>query len=462
MIRLFAVCLALVLALTASLAVAQWPGLPILRSRSTGAAGTSAPTVTGVALNGGTTGSYTSGAGSGTAIGPIAVTMSDSSTFDGTLATSSGTPGSYFSIASAQLQTNGTTPTCTTSTPYNFSIIATPGAGEVGSPFTQAVTVTCNPSGGGVACNVGPNAPSVPAPAQAASFTTCAANYDFTNNTNFTDNGHTYSWGTLSTWLDCAGSSNPLWTIYSNNNNCHVHYVSDGAVPQVLDIYFDPSADFSSLTTTVTMQTSGSGNNSNLSQALFTVPNARYVEFVVRTETNTQTNACNGCETNNTWSWGGNGNPNFIEWDYLEMYQSVVANGGIGHPWDGATLNLNNLREPGMQSGYDPTQYHTYGFRIANDTSGNVSVCNYLDGTILDSTLQGAPYKCATGSYTPVPLGRSIMVLSSGPNVATNYTVTGHFYIQWLRVWECSGYATGECYNTTAQVTNGGALTGPP
>jgi hypothetical protein len=85
---------------------------------------------------------YTSGASTGTAIGNASATLS-SGTFTGTWGTS-GTAGADFTFAGNQLQTNGATPTCTTTTPLSLNIVATqPGA----KPFPQAITVTCNPMG---------------------------------------------------------------------------------------------------------------------------------------------------------------------------------------------------------------------------------------------------------------------------------------------------------------------------
>jgi hypothetical protein len=109
------------------------------------------PVISGITLNGGTIGSYSTGVASGTVIGPIVVTMSNSSSFDGTLSLS-GTYGADFSINSGNLVTNtpgsstGQTPTCTVSTPLSLNIVATPGTGEGGSSFPQAVTVTCYPA----------------------------------------------------------------------------------------------------------------------------------------------------------------------------------------------------------------------------------------------------------------------------------------------------------------------------
>lgn len=108
------------------------------------------PTITGVKLAGGTAGNYANGAASGTSTGAITVSMSDGSSYDGSLQPLTGTDAAKFTLSSttlpSNLNTNGTTPTCpSTPATYNLNIIAAPGSGEGGGNFTQAVTVTCSP-----------------------------------------------------------------------------------------------------------------------------------------------------------------------------------------------------------------------------------------------------------------------------------------------------------------------------
>ena len=106
-------------------------------------------TITGVSPS---TASYTSGITSGATIAAVGVGMSPvSPASTATLALSTGSAAD-FSLSSTTLPSNivanGSTPTCTSSTPLSFNLVATqPGA--TGSPYTQAVTVTCNPASTG-------------------------------------------------------------------------------------------------------------------------------------------------------------------------------------------------------------------------------------------------------------------------------------------------------------------------
>lgn len=92
--------------------------------------------------------SYITGIVSGTQIGAaIAVTMSTDS-FTGSLSLT-GTNAADFALSSTTLpsyiESNGSTPTCSSNTNYNVNIVATQ-SGATGSPYTQPVTITCTPS----------------------------------------------------------------------------------------------------------------------------------------------------------------------------------------------------------------------------------------------------------------------------------------------------------------------------
>ena len=89
--------------------------------------------------------SFNSGAATGTVVGAISVGMSPTSpAFSGTLSLT-GTNAGNFQLSStslpANLETNGAL-ACTT---YSLNVVATQ-AGATGSPFTQAVTITCTPA----------------------------------------------------------------------------------------------------------------------------------------------------------------------------------------------------------------------------------------------------------------------------------------------------------------------------
>lgn len=142
MIRLFAACL--MLALSINEAVAQWPGLPVLRTRGVGVSGTSGPPPQTISSITPTSCSVPTG-GTGTCA-TMTVTMSNgnSPAFSGTLSvgTSGGgctdTTAGNFVMSGANLNlTNASIATGS----YTGCVMATQ-TGISNSPFVQAVTIT--------------------------------------------------------------------------------------------------------------------------------------------------------------------------------------------------------------------------------------------------------------------------------------------------------------------------------
>lgn len=285
--------------------------------------------------------------------------------------------------------------------------------------------------------------PTVPAGAQAAGFTTLAANWDFTANT-MCIAGSCVPASPLSNWLDCAGASNPQW--WELGNCVDTTIITDGGVG-TLDLRFN-IANWPGQNSN-TMQTA---NRTNTSTSM-AFPTGIYVEIKSRNPTYVGT--CNSsapsCSQNDFfgWSTANNTSSPFVEWDFIEMYGQATVNGGIAHNWNGANGGDQlSTREPGSVPGYDPTIYHIYGTRVTTDGAGNVALCFYLDNTILTP--------CGSDSLlSPTPLPHDFFSLETGPyTFPNNFLQNSHYYIQWIRVWECAGWATGQC--------NGTMLTGAP
>jgi hypothetical protein len=174
------------------------------------------------------------------------------------------------------------------------------------------------PPSNGIACDIGPNyTGTIPAGAQAAGFTHCAANYDFTTSSNFTYNGNTYNFSNLSTWLDCAGASNPLWFHTGYNSPAtpcsDISIVNDGGT-QVLHIVWTP-ADAQSGSQVSGIQLANANNTQYQ-----TFPVGTYVEGLFRSTAASQyaLSISNPIIGFNMWS------PQpccgFVEWDIDESY----------------------------------------------------------------------------------------------------------------------------------------------
>jgi hypothetical protein len=319
-----------------------------------------------------------------------------------------------------------------------------------GSPSTElsvqivpAASPTPPPSNG-IACDIGPNYKgSIPAAAQAAGFTHCAANYDFTQP----------FFATESSWLDCAGASNPMWAqvIFANGSNppcSDIRIMSDGGI-QALDISFPTSLLGTSTTNQLATENVNNGGT-NLPSGFNGFPNGSYIEMVWRVSSATQ-NSCPSSNTNcifaDIWSWdtSSTSSNGHIEWDFTELYGYVGTDGGC----DGAT-NCNGIGQPGHVSGFDPTVYNTYATRVTLDGTGNVARCNYLNGNILLPC--AVPGAGVSGSALNL---RHFLYMTLGPqNLSGSITQNQDMYVQRTTVWECSGWQTGEC--------NGPVLTTSP
>ena len=102
-------------------------------------------TIAGVYLNGGKSGAFTSGLANST-IGSVKVDMSNGSPFNGTVTSSNAGFAIGGSNATVRVvQTSGSPPTCSSPTPINFNLTASPGSGEGGGNLILPITVVCQP-----------------------------------------------------------------------------------------------------------------------------------------------------------------------------------------------------------------------------------------------------------------------------------------------------------------------------
>lgn len=210
-------------------------------------------------------------------------------------------------------------------------------------------------------------APSVPAAAQAAGFTTLAANYDFTQ--------------TLpSNWLGCVPDDGQTHQWYQQGQGnpppCDVAQVYDAvAGSNVLDIPFKASYGstyFQNIQTSSTDYTRAT-----------TFPNA-YWEIVYRTQTSPSVPAPayevnGGVTTLFEWFFPGNSSPSGVEQDTVEewlFYPSSPTDGLL----DWNTGASNSAQVFSGRRTFDPTQYHTWAARITSDGT-TIAQCSYLDGT---------------------------------------------------------------------------------
>jgi hypothetical protein len=214
-------------------------------------------------------------------------------------------------------------------------------------------------------------APPVPAAAQAAGFTTLAANYDFTQ--------------PLPTgWLDCAGPLNAppsqppaeAWFYYNSANSCS---------------NLSQSTDQGSLALNMPLFPSDNQNGGEL-DTITTFPNA-YWEVVFRFQTTPDPGAAGGYNSPGSyltlyqWYYPNPTSPSGIEQDSVEQF----FGGATQYVSDGLIDWNNNAASPSFggntaPSNYDPRAYHTWGALLTSD-GGRQGQESYLDGAKIGSAV---------------------------------------------------------------------------
>jgi hypothetical protein len=327
----------------------------------------------------------------------------------------------------------------------------------------QAVAVGSDP----IACDVGPNyIGSIPAPAQAAGFTHCVANYDFTQTGPFINGGNTYQWSNLSSWLECAGASSPLlFTInYGIPGNCNdISITTDGGT-QVLQMIYTPS-DTSGQTWLSTDSNRGYPNSAGVRTHI-----GFYVEEDMRVTANTFNTCASwnpGCIYFAFWkgevqgSCTNNCANQDIELDVVEMYGNG-SGGGNGTSGGGSGCcggaTYSNI------SGYDRTQYNIYG-ALGTATNGGSGSTNLEYCWILNEVSPSVSCGTAAVDYNelagvtmewyPAMVGPQRSDNACGSNRTQSCSPTGNqvVLIQRMTIWSCSGYSGNSsgfpCYTSS-------------
>jgi hypothetical protein len=312
-----------------------------------------------------------------------------------------------------------------------------------------------------IACDVGtPYIGSIPAPAQAAGFTHCVANYDFTQTGSFASGGYTYQWTNLSSWLQCAGALSPLLFEhnYGNPSNCNdISITTDGGT-QVLQMIYTPS-DTNGQTWLATDSSSGYPNSVGIR-----THTGFYVEEVWR-QTPASFNTCQsympGCLEFAFWSiqvQGGCPGCFDLEFDFLETYGNGSGGGnGVsgGGSATGASVCFSCI------SGYDRTQYNTYGGlnTVANGGSPNYENC-WIINEVSPSVGCGTAMVDITSinnttiEFYPMQVGPMAAGGNNSKCPGGTCSPTGVLtaLIQRMTIWSCAGYSTNTvgspCYTS--------------
>lgn len=337
----------------------------------------------------------------------------------------------------------------------------------VGDAGTATTNLTVNIQTG-IPCDIGtPYLGSIPAGAAAAGFNHCAAHYDFTSSNNFTYNSQTYNFSNPATWMDVCMSnpSGSLWVTEQSDGQgsragCNAFSItSDGSVPKVLQMHWEPSYLNSSILTTG-MHTSNGQPYQNYGNVQ-DFPMGAYWQAIFRNTVGSFSNPANGGSpfTADWWSWQA-GYPE-IEIDWLETY---AYDASTGNPMCGAVrchsvsggrnytlntyYNMSTYASPGnLYDSFDPTVYQVYGSRVTNNGT-QIDVCSYLNNTFVSC---GGAW-----NYDSSQAGnRSYAIMYDGPqnNDGYNPGVAQDLYVKDIAIFTCANWQTGN--NCTGSLLDG-------
>jgi hypothetical protein len=366
------------------------------------------------------------------------------------------------------------------------ALIAAPGIALAVSASFKATVVP--PGSNPIACDYGvPYTGSIPAPAQAAGFTHCVANFDFAQTQQFTDNFGTHQWSDIQSWLTSGNGSTcviesgktPLFYIQDYGANPYapcsdfttVNDTANGGAAQVLRMGYIVG-DVHAATNIVT--TSNFGLPSPPGIHLY---DGFYSEQVMRLDASYAANtSCppggtQACLYFDYWSipfnCGSACQDTTMEFDFIEAYAQQGppnnsspsagggSNGGDSYTWmsgcyvgSGCPMTASQLTNG----------YNTIGERATVLSSGspNWGVCWYLSGSAVNCGTRGITQADISNAEFSIiettgpqyqPNGGYPACLSNGG--CTTVQQNMYAYIERLTVWACSNYASGPCYSSS-------------
>jgi hypothetical protein len=347
------------------------------------------------------------------------------------------------------------------------ALALTPAAIFAAPTANLIVTVVPAPAtGGGTHCDIGPDIiGDLPAPAVAAGYTTCAANYDFSTATDFTTNGNTYNFSNIATWLGCSGQNTALWWTSSYNSPgtapcSDFNIINDSTIgTNVLDMAFSAAdANNSVSATTMSMGNGGWGGATPAQTNNF--PQGIYLEYALEIlpadinpyDTNNGGDpkcATHYCEQFGFFSLDTSGP--FNEWDVIES--DTGSSGNSAKAYSGGNTDWESY-SPAPNNEFS---WHTYGMLLTTDGATGIAKCNYVDGNHTTSGSAsstgcyehwdgvGSGFQYAARQYFGLMLGAQEFQECYFGGACAAPTVTQHMHVKYIRIFTCAGWASGQC-----------------
>jgi hypothetical protein len=332
---------------------------------------------------------------------------------------------------------------------FVLAVLLLPSLAYGGNPSANLSVQVVPAASVGVACGIGPNyTGSIPAPAQMAGLTTCAANYDFTDS----------SYSTLTNWLDCStyGTGTGQWHIgiqgFPSWGGCgQFSMVTDASINKtVLQIEY-----VSGTNSIESMATQGSGGTGTIELGF---PYNYYIETTYKMKA-----LCGGCAQNaggpnGLFVWNNDNGNGLLEDDLGEIY---VDTGGFGDKgwinWTGGSgcgqagcVFLPSGNYP-AGSGWSPTSYAKLGSLVTNNGS-TAYWCTYVND------------KLVTGGCSVMPSPNLHAMLGQTDNTlilqtqGNNNNQVYDLQVQYIRVFECPGFVSNSSKCQGQATTSSGPL----
>jgi hypothetical protein len=324
-----------------------------------------------------------------------------------------------------------------------------------------------NPSAD-LSVQVVPPAPAVPAPAAAAGFSTLALNADFTSS----------AYSNPATFVsECGATATQRWHwTYPYNSgplNCNdISVVSDGSLPQVLHVKFPPN-EWSTASNhqqgIFQFPSIGYTNNPPCVIVAPCYPIETYVEIMYRTSSSSwaQSNGVAGYIDVYPLGRGFRADGSFppndaFEADMAEVYNGMRSTANFGGGF-GGIVNGQQHYGPVTYWNMDLTQYHKLGFLVTSDGATSAIKCTYLDNVLVAAN-NGSSACVNDRSYTFSQVASQhdnviAFFLGTFAGTSTQPAVPVEAWVQYIHIWECSGWATGACPGATQYGPDSSGLT---
>ncbi len=357
--------------------------------------------------------------------------------------------------------------------------LVVPGLASAGDPSADlSIQVVPASPPGSIACDQGPNAAAIPAPAQKAGYTHCLLNADFTS----------AAYANPANWLaECgasAGSLNAVWHLLGNHSTqngqgaaifelpCNRAIMTNDNGTQVFDMRMlttDPtSANFNIMV----LDWPGNEFSSNGGGPNHTgLQHNMYSQITYRITPGSLAQFYPGQVPGNfflpmAWwytSCGNFGCPipqgrSFVEVDFFELFASTcTVNGGTGND---CTPGFNTAGNPGtIWTTLNMSGYNTEGHLYTSSNGINFSACVFNNSDIATATPSGGG--CASGAWPNTDIKDGVATIwindtcgfkdrnGNPDNYPPGCLVNNvDIYFKNIQIWGCPDYWNSICNGT--------------